>query len=124
MKIKTEKKRLRYTPPPQFAPAKKHTTEDDEELWLVQIPPGVDPKTLAGKKFKMKNNRVVSLNENTEAFVQKKCGGFVVGSEGCIPLSGQLTLRHKIEIPIQSKVLSCLVADTLPEGLKYRAAPR
>ena len=62
----------RYTPPPQFAPAKKHTAEDDEELWLVQIPPGVDPKTLAGKKFKMKNNRVVSLNEVILSFNPKR----------------------------------------------------
>merc|ERR1712003_319467 len=115
-----EKKHLRYAPPPQFAPTKKPAPLDNKEIWLIQIPPGVKADTLNGTKFKLKNNKVISLNENTEMLIQKKCSGHAVTAEKSIPLQGQITLRHKIEIPILNKPVAMPVAEQLPGDLKYR----
>lgn len=120
MKVKKEKTARRYAPPPQFTPVQKPSTLVDKDLWLIQIPPGVNAQELDGRKFKLKNNKVISINETTEMLVQKKNCGHVVASEEPVSLHGQLTLRHKIEIPILNKPNPVPLADTLPNGLKYR----
>ena len=52
--------------------------------------------------------------------VQKKCSGHVISGEKSVPLQGQITLRHKIEIPILNKPVAMPVAEQLPQDLKYR----
>ena len=54
--------------------------------------------------------------------IQKKCSGHVVSGNNSVPFQGQITLRHKIEIPILDKPVAMPVADKLPSDLKYRAS--
>lgn len=120
MKIKKEKKHLIYTPPPQFTPLKKPSNMESKELWIIQIPPGIKEDSLNGKKFKLKNNKLVSLNENTEMLIQKTKSGHVIAGKQSIQLQGQITLRHKIEIPILNKPKPIPATEQLPCDLKYR----
>ena len=60
------------------------------------------------------------LTKNTELLVQKRCGGYAIAEEENVSIQGQLTLRHKIEIPILSKPEPVPLAGKLPSGLKYR----
>ncbi|KAL5256206.1 hypothetical protein ACHWQZ_G011436 [Mnemiopsis leidyi] len=122
MKVKKERKHLRYTPPPQFSQVQKSAALEGKEMWLIQIPPGIKAESLNGTKFKLKNNKVISLNENTEMLIQKKCSGHVVSLDSSVPFQGQITLRHKIEIPILEKPVAMPVAEKLPSDLKYRAS--
>ena len=135
----------RYEPPPSFK-ALDNPSLDGKELWLVQIPPGVrcnsdcrisrasegsvehspfllqvDPKELAGLKIRLKDSRAVGVSNNTELFVQKKCPGHAVTGPGQItPFAGQITVRHKIEIPLSSEIRPLPKPPAIPEGLKYR----
>lgn len=120
MKVKKERNSIKYGPPPQFSPIQKPSDLANKELWLIQIPPGIKPKELNGTKLKLKNNKVISVNENTELLVQKRCGGYAIAEEENVSIQGQLTLRHKIEIPILSKPEPVPLAGKLPSGLKYR----
>jgi hypothetical protein len=58
--------------------------------------------------------------QNTEMLIQKKCSGHVISAEKSVPLQGQITLRHKIEIPILNEPVEMPVAEKLPGDLKYR----
>jgi len=53
-------------------------------------------------------------------FIHKKSSGHVLSADKSVPLQGQITLRHKIEIPILNKPVEMPVAEQLPTDLKYR----
>ena len=61
--ISPQVKKRRYAPPPNFKPLTLSHALRGKELWLVQVPPGVDVHQLAGTKVKLKNNKAVSLSE-------------------------------------------------------------
>ena len=81
----------------------------------------VDASELAGKKIRLKNNKAVAVNNNTELFIQKNCPGHAVtGPDQISPFVGQITVRHKIEIPLSNEIMPLPTPAAHPEGLKYR----
>ena len=44
----------------------------------------------------------------------------MLSADKSVPLQGQITLRHKIEIPILNKPVEMPVAEQIPTDLKYR----